>query len=62
MVNLTLLDFLVIFGGITFFLICAHQTKKHTKSVADFLAAIRCAGRYLIGISQGMANLGLSRL
>jgi len=57
-VNLTRLDWLVIFGGIAFVLFAAQRTKKHTRSVADFLAANRCAGRYLIGISQGMANLG----
>jgi SSS family solute:Na+ symporter len=36
----------------------AHFTKRYTKSVADFLAAGRSAGRYLISISEGMAALG----
>ncbi|QHI70668.1 sodium:solute symporter family protein [Tichowtungia aerotolerans] len=33
-------------------------TKRYTRSVADFLAANRCAGRYLLCISEGMAGLG----
>ncbi len=36
----------------------AIYTKKYTKSVADFLAANRCAGRYLVSISQGIAGVG----
>ncbi|MFH1614077.1 MAG: sodium:solute symporter [Planctomycetota bacterium] len=36
----------------------AQFTKRYTRSVADFLAANRCAGRYLICIAQGMAALG----
>jgi SSS family solute:Na+ symporter len=33
-------------------------TKRHMKSVADFLAAGRSAGRYLLTISSGIAGLG----
>ncbi|QDU32096.1 sodium/panthothenate symporter [Poriferisphaera corsica] len=36
----------------------AYYTKRYTQSVADFLAANRCAGRYLLAISEGMAGLG----
>ncbi|MFH1615111.1 MAG: sodium:solute symporter [Planctomycetota bacterium] len=36
----------------------ARFTKKYTTSVADFLAANRCAGRYLVCIAYGMAALG----
>jgi solute:Na+ symporter, SSS family len=43
----------------TFFLVAmAWRTKKYTKSVADFLAADRCVGRYLITMCGGMASLG----
>ncbi len=33
-------------------------TKKYMRSVSDFLAAGRTAGRYIISMSQGMAMLG----
>ena len=33
-------------------------SKKYMRSVADFLAAGRSAGRYLVSMSQGMAMLG----
>lgn len=56
--NLNLLDWCVIFGGIAFFIFFAQRTRKYTKSVADFLAANRSGGRYLIGISEGMAAVG----
>ena len=59
--NLNLLDWCVIFGGIAFFIFFAQRTKKYTKSVADFLAANRSGGRYLIGISEGMAAVGCAR-
>lgn len=36
----------------------AYGTKKYTRSVADFLAANRCAGKYLLGIADGIAGLG----
>jgi Na+/proline symporter len=36
----------------------AIYTKKYTESVSDFLAANRCARRYLLCISNGMAGLG----
>lgn len=36
----------------------AIYTKKYTESVSDFLAANRCARRYLLCVSGGMANLG----
>jgi SSS family solute:Na+ symporter len=36
----------------------AAKTKNYQKSVADFLVANRCAGRYLLGVSEGIASLG----
>ena len=36
----------------------AVTTKKYTQSVADFLAANRCAGRYLLCVASGIAGMG----
>ncbi|NIA14067.1 MAG: sodium:solute symporter [Nitrospiraceae bacterium] len=45
----------VMLGGIT---AVAYTTKKHTRSVADFLAANRCAGKYLLAVADGISGLG----
>ncbi|MEW6753089.1 MAG: sodium:solute symporter [Candidatus Latescibacterota bacterium] len=34
------------------------RTRRYMQSVADFLAANRCAGKYILGISDGIAGLG----
>jgi SSS family solute:Na+ symporter len=36
----------------------AWHTKRYNRCVADFLAANRCAGRYMLGVSDGIANVG----
>ncbi|MCC6683152.1 MAG: sodium:solute symporter [Phycisphaeraceae bacterium] len=36
----------------------ALYARRYTKSVADFLSANRCAGRYLLTVASGMAGLG----
>ncbi|MCP4246499.1 MAG: sodium:solute symporter [bacterium] len=38
--------------------VMAAVTKRYTRSVADFLAASRTAGRYVITVSEGAAALG----
>jgi SSS family solute:Na+ symporter len=42
-------------GGLL--LTAAWRTKKYTVSVADFLAANRCAGKYVLGVADGIAGL-----
>jgi solute:Na+ symporter, SSS family len=56
--NFKLLDWLIV--GFVYISILAGVllTKRYMKSVADFLAAGRTAGRYMLSISQGMAALG----
>ncbi|MBN1346840.1 MAG: sodium:solute symporter family protein [Phycisphaerae bacterium] len=56
--NLHWIDWVIVFGMLTFVVGVAISTKKHTQSVADFLAANRCAGRYLLCIAEGMSGLG----
>ena len=52
------IDWAIVLGMLVLICGTAISTKKYTKSVADFLAANRCAGRYLLCISEGMAGLG----
>jgi len=38
----------------------ALHTNRYVKSVADFLSAGRCAGRYLLANAKGESESGLS--
>jgi SSS family solute:Na+ symporter len=53
-----LLDWTIVVGMLAMLTVASFITKKYTRSVADFLAANRCAGRYLICVSQGLAGVG----
>ena len=54
------IDWTIVFGTTALFVIVAYTTKQYVKSTADFLAANRCAGRYLLTLSDGsVAGLGL---
>ena len=58
--NLHWIDWTNVFGATAFFVIVAYTTKQYVKSTADFLAANRCAGRYLLTMSDGsVVDLGL---
>lgn len=52
------IDWSIIIGLLFILVTMAIITGKYNKSVADFLAANRCAGRYLITISDSIAGLG----
>ena len=56
--NMHWIDWTILAVVIAFITAMAWKTKKHTKSVADFLAANRCVGRYLITMCGGMSSLG----
>ena len=43
-------------------LVAALYTRPYARSVSGFLAANRCAGRYLIAVAYGMAQLGVISL
>ena len=51
------LDWTILFAFIVFITLMAYSAKKYTTSVADFLSANRCAGRYLLAVGDGMAGL-----
>ena len=52
------IDWCIVAAVTAFVTFLAYGTKKYTKSVADFLAANRCAGKYLLGIADGISGLG----
>src|SRR3989339_382296 len=56
--NLHSIDWFIIITFFIFVTAVATYTRRYTKSVSGFLAADRCAGRYLLSISEGMASLG----
>ncbi len=56
--NLTLLDWLIVFVCIAGLVAIVRLSKRYMQSVADFLSAGRTAGRYMISVSQGMSALG----
>ncbi len=56
--NLAWIDWAIIVGMLFVISAVAYSTKKYTQSVADFLAANRCAGKYLLGVADGIAGLG----
>ena len=55
---MTFTDWLVLVLLIGFITAVALSTKKYMQSVADFLSASRCAGKYLLGVADGMSGLG----
>ena len=52
------IDWTIVAVFIAFLMGFAVYAKRYNKGVADFLAANRCAGRYLLCISQGIAAIG----
>ncbi len=56
--NMHGIDWAIVGGLLALITAMAIYTRRYTKSVADFLAANRSAGRYLLCISDGMAGLG----
>lgn len=52
------IDWAIVFFSAFFFIGLAIVTKKYSRSTTDFLAANRCAGRYLLTMADGVANLG----
>lgn len=51
-------DWIIVLGLLVAIIVGALSTRKYTRSVADFLAANRCAGRYLLTVGAGASALG----
>ena len=60
--NMRLIDWAIVAGLICTLTCAALTTRKHSRSVAAFLAAERCGGRYLISLAFGMSQLGVITL
>ena len=56
--NLDFLDWAIIFILLAVLVASALYARSYTTSVADFLSARRCAGRYLITVSMGATGVG----
>ena len=52
------LDWVIVIGFLVFLVYLANKTRHYTNSVVNFLAAGRCAGRYVIAIAEGIAGWG----
>jgi SSS family solute:Na+ symporter len=52
------LDMAIVIALVVFLFILSFRTIKYNRSVADFLAANRCAGRYILGIGDAAAFTG----
>ncbi len=57
--NLSLFDWLIVFSLFAGLAGIAISVRRYTRSVSDFLAGNRCAGRYLLTMSEGLTSLGL---
>lgn len=60
--HLSVLDWLIVAGFLAALVATALATNRYARTVSGFLAADRCAGRYLIAVSYGMAQLGVISL
>ena len=56
--NFQWIDWTIVWALVVGMIVVAAVTKRYMRSVADFLAANRCAGRYLLAVSDSMAGLG----
>ena len=55
---MSIIDWSILSGFLTFLLLMAIFTQRYLKSVAGFLSAERCAGRYLLSVANDMSAIG----
>ncbi|MSR40413.1 MAG: hypothetical protein EXS10_00705 [Phycisphaerales bacterium] len=60
--HMTLIDWLIPLVLVSVLAAVGISTRKYGRSVAGFLAANRCAGRYLIALADARASIGLITL
>jgi SSS family solute:Na+ symporter len=54
------IDWVLTVLPILFVIACAVYTRRYVKSVADFVAGGRAAGRYILCNSKGQASTGIA--
>lgn len=59
---MSLLDWIIFSGPILVLAVSVCHAQKYVRSVTDFLAAGRTAGRYLLTSASGLAGFGLITL
>jgi len=52
------LDYAIVLIPFTVVLVVSWRTRRYMKSVADFMSASRCGGRYLLATAAGEAGMG----
>ena len=60
--GLTAIDWSVVFAVLLGTTVLGTYTNRYMRSVADFLSANRCAGRYMLTIAEGESRLGVISL
>ena len=53
------LDWVIVIGMIVFLISVLLYCNRYMRNAADFLAASRCAGRYVLSISEGVAGFAV---
>ena len=53
-----LIDWSIVASLAIFLVVVGYRCISYTRNVADYLAANRCAGRYILGLSEGAAGVG----
>ena len=56
--DLSFIDWLIVGSLLLCMAYAVNKTRKFSSGVADFLVANRCADRYVLGVSQGITNIG----
>ncbi|HEY9248142.1 MAG TPA: sodium:solute symporter [Rariglobus sp.] len=60
--HLTSLDWTIVAIFVACLAGVAFWVRRYTRSVSDFLAANRCAGRYMLTLSEGLAAFGVASI
>ncbi len=56
--NMQVVDWLIVVGLLALLAYAALATRKYNRSAADFLAAGRCARKYVLGVAEGLSCVG----